>query len=54
MICAVSLLSVVLGASLAYAADRIPARVELMEGSAGVLLIAGLALLGSALPFTPY
>src|SRR4051812_29094697 len=49
-----SLVSVLLGASLAYAADHVPARVELLESSGGALLIAGLALLGSALPFTPH
>ena len=46
----VSLISVLIGATIAYAADRRPAHVELLETSAGALLIGGLALLGSALP----
>ena len=50
MIAAVSVISVVLGAAVAYVADRYPAHVEALETSAGVLLIGGLALLGSSLP----
>ena len=50
MIAAVSVISVVLGGAIAYAADRFPAHVEALETSAGVLLIGGLALLGSGLP----
>ena len=50
MIGALSLLSVIAGASVAYCADRFPAHVEALETSAGALLIGGLALLGSALP----
>jgi putative Mn2+ efflux pump MntP len=50
MIAAVSVISVVLGAGVAYFADRYPAHIEELEASAGVLLIAGLALLGSGLP----
>jgi hypothetical protein len=50
MVGAMSLISVVLGAAVAYAADRFPAHVEALEISAGALLIGGLALLGSALP----
>jgi|SoiMethySBSTD1v2_1073268.scaffolds.fasta_scaffold468147_2 hypothetical protein len=49
MICAMSLVSVVLGASVAYAADRFPAHVEVLETGAGVLLLSGFALAGSAL-----
>jgi hypothetical protein len=45
-----SLMSVVLGAAIAYVADRFPAHVEALETSAGALLIGGLALLGYALP----
>lgn len=47
---AVSLLSVVLGGALAYMAGRFPAHVEMLETSAGTLLIGGLALLGLSLP----
>jgi hypothetical protein len=50
MICALSLSGIALGATLAYAAHRIPSRIAFMETAGGVFLIAGLALLGSALP----
>jgi hypothetical protein len=50
MIAGISLISVVLGAGAAYYADRFPAHIEAVETGAGVLLIGGLALLGSALP----
>jgi putative Mn2+ efflux pump MntP len=50
MIGALSLLSVIAGAAVAYYADRFPTHVEALETSAGVLLIGGLALLGSGLP----
>jgi hypothetical protein len=50
MLAVVSLMSVVLGATIACLADRYPAHVETLETSAGALLIGGFALLGSALP----
>jgi hypothetical protein len=50
MVGALSLMSVVIGAGIAYVADRFPAHGEALETSAGALLIGGLALLGSALP----
>ena len=50
MVGALSLIGIVLGAAAAYFADRFPAHIEAIETSAGVLLIGGLALLGSALP----
>jgi hypothetical protein len=50
MVAAISVISVVLGAGVAYFADRYPAHVEALETGAGVLLIGGLALLGSGLP----
>lgn len=50
MIAATSLVSVVLGAAIAYFADRFPAYTEALETGAGVLLIGGFALLGSGLP----
>ena len=46
----ISLVSVALGAAIAFVADRVPAKRDLLETSAGVLLIGGLALLGLALP----
>ena len=53
MIGAISLLGIVLGSALAFAADSVPAHVKLMESCAGALVIGGLALLGSGLPFVP-
>ena len=50
MVAAMSLISVVLGASVAYVADRFPTHIETLEMSAGALLIGGFALLGSSLP----
>jgi len=50
MVGAMSMISVALGAAVAYVADRFPARSETIETCAGALLIGGLALLGSALP----
>jgi ABC-type Fe3+ transport system permease subunit len=47
---AVGLFSVVIGAVVAYASERFPARVESLETGAGFLLISGLALSGYALP----
>lgn len=47
---ALSFLSVTAGAAIAYFADCFPAKVEMLETGAGVLLIGGLALIGSALP----
>lgn len=51
MLAFASLISVLLGGFLACYSDRFPAHVEALETGAGVLLIGGLALLGSALPF---
>jgi hypothetical protein len=50
MLAAISLLSLVLGAVLAWLAGRFPTHVDKLELGAGVLLICGLALLGSTLP----
>ena len=50
MVAAISLISVVLGAAVAYVADRFPTHIETLEMSAGALLIGGFALLGSSLP----
>jgi hypothetical protein len=47
---AISLLSIALGASTATIAERQPDHKIFLEASAGVLLIGGLLLLGSALP----
>lgn len=50
MIAGVGLLNVVIGVAIAYVAERLPGRTELLETGAGLLLIAGLALSGCALP----
>jgi hypothetical protein len=53
VISAVGVFSVVAGASLAYLAERCPGHVVVLETSGGVMLIAGLALLGIAMPTPP-
>jgi hypothetical protein len=50
MLGAFSLMSIVVGAAAAAVADRFAKHAEAIETGAGVLLIGGLALLGSALP----
>jgi hypothetical protein len=47
---AFALISIVLGAGLAYAAVHVPTQVRLLESSGGAFFVAGLALLGSGLP----
>ncbi len=49
MIATISAISFVLGAAVAYRADRYPQHREVIETVAGVLLIGGLGLLGYAL-----
>jgi hypothetical protein len=46
-------IGLLLSGVLASAAERVPSRVELLEGGGGVLLLAGLALIASSLPFMP-
>ena len=53
MVGGISLLSLVAGATLTYFAGRAPAHVEVLETIGGAMLIAGLALAGSALPVIP-
>ncbi len=50
MLAFVSLISVLAGGATACCAERFPAYTEALETVAGVLLIGGLALLGSGLP----
>jgi hypothetical protein len=50
MVGIVGLLSVTVGAVVAYASERFPAHVETLETGAGFLLISGFALTGFALP----
>jgi hypothetical protein len=49
MFCVFSLISIVAGATLACAAERVPSRVAVLETGGGALLVGGLVLLGSAL-----
>ena len=49
MIATISAISLVLGATVAYLADRYPEHREVIETVAGVILIGGLGLLGCAL-----
>ncbi len=50
MVGIVGLLSVTIGAVVAYASERFPAHVEALETGAGFLLLSGFALTGYALP----
>ena len=50
MLVALSVLCLILGASLAYAAGRIPVRQAALEGLGGSLIVGGLFLIGSRLP----
>ena len=52
MLAAASLLSLLLGTTLACAAERLPSQVKILESSGGAFLIVGLSLIGSGLPFT--
>jgi hypothetical protein len=49
MVCSVSLLCVFFGASLAWTAAKVPARVVTLDRYGGALLVIGLALLGESL-----
>lgn len=49
MIAAFSTISMVLGAAIAYMANRYPQHREIIETVAGILLIGGFAMLGYAL-----
>ena len=53
MVGVIGAISLLLGGALAYAAERVPARMELLESSGGAFLLAGLALIGSSLPMVP-
>ena len=50
MVGAMSVFSVGLGAALAQLSERLPARTELFEMVAGILLIGGFAAIGCGLP----
>jgi hypothetical protein len=53
MLGAISLVSIVLGGTLAYAAGRVPGRKEWFEGSGGAFFVFGVALLGTGLSQYP-
>jgi hypothetical protein len=53
MIAAAGLLSLAFGIALACMAERYPLHVEMLESGGGTLMLAGLALVGSSLPFVP-
>jgi hypothetical protein len=50
MISALSVLSLLLGTCLAYAAQRVPSYNARLEQSGGALFILGFALVGTMLP----
>jgi hypothetical protein len=50
MVVLVSLFSLGSGTALACALDRFPKQSAMMEYCSGIMLIAGLALIGGALP----
>jgi hypothetical protein len=51
MAAAVSLFGVLAGTAFAYASERMPLQRESLEYAGGILLIAGLSVLGGALRF---
>jgi hypothetical protein len=44
------LISVMIGGTVAYAADRFPAHVTMLQTAGGLLLLAGFGLVGTNLP----
>ena len=50
MIAICSLVSLILGGTIAALSERYPAYVEALETTAGALLIGGLGLIGAGLP----
>jgi hypothetical protein len=50
VVSAVVVISVVIGTTLAYFADRFPGHSEILELGGGALLVGGLAILGAAMP----
>jgi hypothetical protein len=53
MICAAILGCMPLGATLAFAATKVPAHAAMLERCGGALLVLSLALLGGSLPMVP-
>jgi hypothetical protein len=50
---AASLITILSGGALAFAATKLPRHAVILERCGGALLIAGFALLGGALPLYP-
>jgi hypothetical protein len=50
MVCAAILLSMTMGATLAWAATQVPSHVVALERCGGALIVVSLALLGGSLP----
>jgi hypothetical protein len=50
MVSTTSVFSIVIGAAIARFSARFPARPEIMETIAGILIISGFAAIGCALP----
>lgn len=50
LIAIISLMSLVLGGTVAVLAERYPGHVATLETIAGVLLVGGLSLIGAGLP----
>jgi hypothetical protein len=53
MVGAAILLCLSMGASLAWAATKVPAHVAALERCGGALIVVSLALLGGSLPLCP-
>ena len=53
MVCAAILLCMTMGATLAWAATKVPAHIVALERCGGALIVVSLALLGGALPLFP-
>jgi hypothetical protein len=53
MVSAAILLSLTMGATLAWAATRFPSHIVALERCGGALIVLSLALLGGSLPLIP-
>jgi uncharacterized membrane protein YphA (DoxX/SURF4 family) len=50
MVSTTTVFSIVIGAAIARFSARFPARVEIVETIAGILIVSGFAAIGCALP----
>jgi hypothetical protein len=53
MVCAAILLCMSMGATLAWAATKVPSHIVALERFGGALIVVSLALLGGSLPLFP-